>query len=602
MRKREHQAAVLKGVGRIEALISEIDLLKSGLESVPLWRPAAALARQCDEAIRMIRTIAARFERSLVVTLIGPSGSGKSTLVNALAGGAELSPTGHRRPTTDTLVVFGAGREDAAELTRELGSDSVAAAAAADGHLPERLCLIDTPDTDSMDFQRHIPALERAIDRSDVLLCVFDAENPKRRDHADFLAPFVRRFDGQSLVAVLNKCDRLDEAELKRTILPDFIAYLQTAWEGAVDRALCVSARRHLREPDWDPSAGPRHDFDQYEELRGRVFELVNHGGLVIDRRVENARQLHAVVLAAAGRELEADREALGAARRFLAQAQAEAVAAAAAAARGQGSPRGGGLGAAVYQRLCTRWVGPVGWLLGLWMRLMSVGTGIAAILRLGRAAGGGFLRRRPGGGGEAWPHGFEAALQRYRVTLLARWPEAAERFVRGRFDPAVRSIDAPLASADRVAEQLSRLWDSAVEREIERTARQLGGLWLQVLVNAPVVGIVGYVGWVTVKTFFSADYLPGGYFLHAFWVIAIALVLSFSALQVLIRSAASPERILARAFERLQTESSGLDGLAEHPLRSQLETVLRMAEAARGGGAPAGTLSEVNRSPGSAF
>jgi len=58
----------------------------------------------------------------------------------------------------------------------------------------------------------------------------------------------------------------------------------------------------------------------------------------------------------------------------------------------------------------------------------------------------------------------------------------------------------------------------------------------------------------------------------------------------------------LARAFERLQTESSGLDGLAEHPLRSQLETVLRMAEAARGGGAPAGTLSEVNRSPGSAF
>jgi energy-coupling factor transporter ATP-binding protein EcfA2 len=581
---REHQAAVLKGVGRIEALLSEIGLLKSNLESVPLWRPAAALARQCDEAIRMIRAIAARFDRSLVVTLIGPSGSGKSTLVNALAGGAELSPAGHRRPTTDTLVVFGAGNEDAAELTRELGSDAVAVAAAAGAHLPKGLCLIDTPDTDSMAFRRHIPALERAIAQSDVLLCVFDAENPKRRDHADFLVPFVRRFDGQSLVAVLNKCDRLGEAELKADILPDFLAYLQTAWDGAADRALCVSARRHLREPDWDPSAGPRHEFDQYAELHGLVLGLVSHGSRVIDRRIENARQLHAVVLAEAGRELEADRAALGAAGQFLAQAQAEAMSSAAAAARGLGAPRGAGLGTAVYQRLATRWVGPVGWLLGVWTRLMSASSSIAAILRLGRLSGGGFLRGRQGkDGGEAWPRGLEAALQRYRLTLLARWPETAERFVQGRFDPAVRSIDAPLASAGRVAEQLSRLWESAVEQEIERIARQLGGLWLQVLVNAPVVGILGYVGWVTVKTFFSADYLPSGYFLHAFWVIAIALLLSFSALQVFIRWAAGPERILVRAFERLQTESSGLDGLAGHPLRIQMETVLRMAEAARG-------------------
>jgi len=71
--------------------------------------------------------------------------------------------------------------------------------------------------------------------------------------------------------------------------------------------------------------------------------------------------------------------------------------------------------------------------------------------------------------------------------------------------------------------------------------ARRLGGGWLQILMNAPVLGILGYVGWVTVKTFFSADYLTGDYFLHAFWVIAIALLLSFFALQVLIRLTASP-------------------------------------------------------------
>jgi energy-coupling factor transporter ATP-binding protein EcfA2 len=576
---------MLKGVGRIEALVSELGLLKSSLEAVPLWRPAAALARQGEEAIRMIRAIAARFERNLVVTLIGPSGSGKSTLVNALAGGAELSPTGRRRPTTETLVVFGAGKEDAVELTRELGSDAVTVAAAAGTRLPEGLCLIDTPDTDSMAFRRHVPALERAVAHSDVLICVFDAENPKRRDHADFLAPFVARFDGESLVAVLNKCDRLEEAELKKNILPDFLDYLQEGWRGAVDRALCVCARRHLQAPAWDPSAGPRHDFDQFAELRGLVFGLADRGSLVVDRRVDNARRLHAVVLGEAGRELAADRPALLAAQQALARIQTEAMTAAAAALRDPDSRRGGGPAAAVYQKLCMRWVGPVGWVLTVWTRLMTAGSGIAAFLRLGRPLGGMFSIRRAGqGSAPAGVDGLEAALGRYRLELIGRWPEAAELLVRGRFDAAVRSLDAPTASAGRFAEQLSSLWDRAIAQEVDAMARRLGGGWLQILMNAPVTGILGYVGWITVKTFFSAEYLTGGYFLHAFWVIAIALMLSFLALQALIRLTAGPERITARALERLQQEMAAVDGLAEHPLRAQLQAVLRMAEAAAGG------------------
>ncbi len=586
MRRGEQRAAILKGVGRIEALVSELGLLKSSLEAVPLWRPAAALARQGEEAIRMIRAIAARFERSLVVTLIGPSGSGKSTLVNALAGGAELSPTGRRRPTTETLVVFGAGKEDAAELTRDLGSDSVVVAAAAGTRLPGGLCLIDTPDTDSTAFRRHVPALERAIAQSDVLICVFDAENPKRRDHADFLAPFVARFDGESLVAVLNKCDRLEEADLKENILPDFRGYLQEGWQGAVDRALCVCARRHLQAPAWDPLAGPRHDFDQFEELRSLVFGLAGRGSLVVDRRVDNARKLHAVVLDEAGRELAADRPALQAAQQALARIQTEAMTAAAAALGGQDSRRGaGGPGAAVYQKLCMRWVGPVGWVLAVWTRLMAAGSGIAAFLRLGRPFGGVFSVRRAGkGSAPAGADGLEAALGRYRLELIGRWPEAAELLVRGRFDSAVRSLDAPMASAGRFQEQLSSLWDRAIEQEVDAMARRLGGGWLQILMNAPVTGILGYVGWVTVKTFFSAEYLAGDYFLHAFWVIAIALMLSFLALQALIRLTAGPERITARALDRLQLEMAAVDGLAEHPLRAQLQAVLRMAEAAAGG------------------
>ncbi|MGE5257348.1 MAG: GTPase [Hyphomicrobiales bacterium] len=580
-----HQAAVLKGLGCIETLVAELNLLKSNLEEVPLWRPAAGLARQCTESVRMIRGIAARFERRPVVTIIGPSGSGKSTLLNAFAGGAELSPTGRRRPTTDKLIVFGAGDEDAAELIGEMGRDSVDLAIAAGSRLPELLCLIDTPDTDSMDFRRHIPALERAIAHSDVLLCVFDAENPKRRDHADFLAPFVERFDGGSVIALLNKCDRLDEGELKTSILPDFFDYLGNSWRVKVDRVLCICARRHLREPGWDPSARPRHDFDQFEELQLLVAGYVNRGSLVIDRRVDNARQLHAVVLREAGRELSADRPALDAARKTLALALADGMVSAASALRDTDSGRGGSLGSAVYQKLSIRWVGPVGWMLALWTRLVTIGSGIAAMLRLGRPSAREFSKSRPGKGARGvGPEGLEAALRGFRLTLLAQWPEVAELLIRGRFDAGVRNIEIPRTSAERFAEQLSSFWDGAIEREIEAVARRLGGFWLQIIMNAPVLAILVYVGWVTVHRFFSADYLPGDYFLHAFWVIAIALLLSFFVLQVIIRLASGPGRIMARAFEHLQKDIGELDGLAGHPLRTQLETVLRLAEASHGG------------------
>ncbi len=587
MKTVERQAAVLKALGRVEGYSAAIGLLKSTLETAPLWGPAAGLIRQCDEAIRMIDAIAARFERSLVVTVIGPSGSGKSTLVNALSGGGELSPTGHQRPTTGKLIVFGSGGEDAAELARELGKDAVDIRPAASGNFPAGLCLIDTPDTDSMELRRHLPALERAIAHSDVLLCVFDAENPKRRDHADFLAPVVKRFDGDSLVAVLNKCDRLEENELKTVILSDFRDYLQSAWGGAVDHALCLSARRHLREPRWDPETSPRHAFDQFDDLRRLVLGASMRGTFVIDRRAENARQLHTFVAEEVAREFAADRQALETARQTLAAIEMEAVAAAAAAMREGATALFSTMGTTVIHKLSQRWVGPVGWMLALWARIMNFGSGIASFFRLGRP----FVQlrdalptRRPRKDKkDAASEQLDAAQRSYRLELMKRWPEVSETLIRGRFDPSVRSVEAATGSADGVAEHLYALWNDCVEREIERICGRLGGLWLQVLWNAPAVSILAYVGWVTLKTFFSAQYLGGDYFLHAFWVIAIVLLLSFFALQIVIRLTAGSERILSRAFDRLRRELLKPGRFKDNPVCAQLDRLLRLAEAARG-------------------
>ena len=51
--------------------------------------------------------------------------------------------------------------------------------------------LVDTPDTDSVASPAHHQLLHQVVARSDVLICVFDAQNPKRRDHIDFMAPLV---------------------------------------------------------------------------------------------------------------------------------------------------------------------------------------------------------------------------------------------------------------------------------------------------------------------------------------------------------------------------------------------------------------------------
>jgi energy-coupling factor transporter ATP-binding protein EcfA2 len=234
----------LQAAGRLAAIRHRIEGYRSRLERLSIWRPSVNLAHQAAEAARLVDAIGRRLERKLVVTLIGPSGSGKSTLLNALAGVDGLSPVGVDRPTTRDVVVFGKDRDDADAFSDRIGGAQVRMRTTAAAGALEHLILVDTPDTDSREAELHREVLDRVIGESDVLLCVFDAENPKRRDHVDFLAPYVQRFDGESLLAVLNRCDRLSEQELAQRILPEFSAHLQGAWSRDVDTVFCTSAHR----------------------------------------------------------------------------------------------------------------------------------------------------------------------------------------------------------------------------------------------------------------------------------------------------------------------------------------------------------------------
>ncbi|MFZ0133281.1 MAG: GTPase, partial [Desulfobacterales bacterium] len=211
----------LKARGRLSAARDTVEAYRGMAGAAPHWNPAHVLQAECRAATGLLDKMTERLDRKLVVALIGPSGAGKSTLLNALSGDDRLSRSGHDRPTTREVVVFCRSRSDADLLLAGLGSDTVFVAERPAAEGLEHVILVDTPDMDSTESEKFHPVLEKTLALTDVLVCVLNAENPKRRDTVVFLKRFVDLFPGTALYVVLNRCDRLAEQELKEVILPD---------------------------------------------------------------------------------------------------------------------------------------------------------------------------------------------------------------------------------------------------------------------------------------------------------------------------------------------------------------------------------------------
>jgi len=586
----DRNTAILKALGIIAECKNDLQRLSVELGQAPLWLPGRGLEKQCHQATSMIQSIAERFERKLVLTLVGPSGSGKSTLLNALAGVDDLSDIGHQRPTTDHLIVFSAHPGDSDQLVEELDSDIVETRSNPAAVHFEHVLLVDTPDTDSRAFRKHIPIVEKTIARSDMLICVFDAENPKRRDHVDFLARFIPNFSGESLVCVLNKCDRLAEAELKDQIVPDFLEHINRGWQVPADRVFCISARRNLNDPDWDAAAAPRHNFDEFEELQQLVANTINQAGYVIDRRLENVRRLRDFVFEEAGRQVLDHKSVLSDAAERIAAAEKKALEDALAGMQESGEHQLFGLNVLVYQKLAQRWLGPMGWMIAIWARLLIFGSGLMAVLRFGRPVRQVLNRLSALKQSKDAPlaledpqqdRQMEAAFRNYRLAVLESWPEIAKSLVRGGFVSSIRNVEDALSGTAGFEQKLAAIWGGALDGQVQRLTAKLSGLFVQVLFNLPAIGILGYCGWLTLESFFTGEYLSGDFFMHAFWAIGLVLFLSFFILQLCIRAAASTNRITARAFEKLKHQLDHLEGLNQNPVKDQLDTVIALASLA---------------------
>jgi energy-coupling factor transporter ATP-binding protein EcfA2 len=565
-----HDLVALDTMGQIETHVRDISDLESRLELLPLWQPGAILARQAAEARRMIAGMQERLHGHLVATLIGPSGSGKSTIFNALAGMDDLSPTGIQRPTTRDLVVLATDARAVRQALGPIGRDRMTLRSAPAATDLDHLILVDTPDTDSIQSRSHRDLLYQVVERSDVLICVFDAQNPKRRDHADFMAPLVQRFNGASLMAVVNKCDRHGERELVETIGPDFDAYLRQAWPTHPEALLLISARRHLNDPEWDPQSGPRHELDQFDQLQDLVMSALNRPGAGRDRRVANAGHIRDYLMEQVGRAAARHQTILSLAWGKVVQAEQAALHDALSLLRSDDRRYLLGVNARLYQALAQRWLGPVGWLVAIWSRLIIFGSGLAALVRFGNPL------RQLWGVFSSWkrykesrtalemfndPSRADAALVCFRKTLLTQWPDIAGMLIEGGFDTAVRSLNALAPGNDAMGRTLDSLWSEALDAQINSAAKKLSHLVLQLIFNLPGIVLMGYVGWLTAKGFFTGHYLSSDFFMHALLTIVIVLLLCFFLLQGLVRLVVGRDRIQRRAFDAMGEQVS------EHPL-----------------------------------
>jgi GTPase SAR1 family protein len=580
------QIGSIKAMGKIESFKHDVRMLCSAIDRAPMWQPGAGLRKQCDEVLRMIDQLEARFERKLIVTIIGPCGSGKSTLLNALAQVDNLSETGHRRPTTQSIIVFSRETKDSDYLKEQLGLGHVDMRSSPAAAALEHVLLIDTPDTDSTQQEKHIHLVQNAIAVSDILICMFDAENPKRKDHVDFLAHYVRLFNGDALVVVINKCDRQDEKELTQTIVPKFLEFIKTAWEKPIKKIFCISARQHLKDPQWDPTATPKHDFDEFIDLKQMIFGTFNQPGYSIDRRIENAQSLRDYIFEEANAEIQKDSETLKETKKHIREAEKNALNAALSAFKKGDFKRMLGINVLVYQKLAHRWLGPVGWLIAIWARILIFGTGITAMFRFGNPV------RQLAGMVSSLVHFKESkaafaeaersdwtdfAMRDFRLSVLQDWPDIAESLVNARFDTRVRKIEQVLSDNITLNQDLNSLWNDALDRTMETASQNLSGLILQFLFNLPVIGILGHVGWITARDYFTGQYLSSDFFLHAFLTIAITLFLSFFVFQGCVRLAAGPERITRRAFEKMKHQVDQFQPISMNPVGEQIDTLLTL-------------------------
>jgi hypothetical protein len=316
------------------------------------------------------------------------------------------------------------------------------------------------------------------------------------------------------------------------------------------------------------------------------IFGTFNQPGYSIDRRIENAQSLRDYIFEEAALEIQKDSKTLKETKQHIQEAEKNALNSALSAFKKGDSKRMLGINVLMYQKLAHRWLGPVGWLIAIWARILIFGTGIVAMFRFGNPI------RQLAGMVSSLFHFKESkaatveaersdwidfAMRDFRLSVLQDWPDIAESLVNARFDTRVRKIEHVLSDNTTLNQDLNSLWSDALDHTMETASRRLSSLFLQILFNLPVLGILGHVGWITARDYFTGQYLSSDFFLHAFLTIAITLFLSFFMFQGCVRLMAGPERITSKAFEKMKHQVEQFQPISMNPVGEQVDILLSL-------------------------
>ena len=504
--------------GERQALAS----IKQRLDSLRFWTPAAHLSKVVEETVSEIDKLEERLETKAIVAVVGGTGAGKSTLVNALCGKDGTVREGHDRPTTRNVMALARTPGDANVLVGSLGPDEITVTTDF-GFRFHDVVLVDTPDTDSSECSEYSELLDRVLQRAEVLVCVYPAQYPKRRDNLVRLAEKVSKFKAEHVFLVINQCDRINEQELNE-IREDFEQNTRTSWR-KTGKVFLLSARSSLQNPNWTDGELPLHNVNEFEALCSAIKEL--DGSHFADRRIERAHELRReaeeyvrAAIAGCG-DWDAIRGKVKAFEEALTYALVEQEA-------GRLVSRTGDLSSLLYKNVARRWHGPIGLYLHVGLFIRSVGSSLRYLNPLNWPWRAATRFQSEFGENRTSEETMMADSLSFdwnivKGAVLQDWPKIGADLVNNfRMSPDL--IDGEKAVVfDDLEETLRQYWPRNLGAALDKMAKAKSHWFWQIFWHLPLAGMSGWALYELLSAYWHRNYLPHDFYPH-FGVIMLLL------------------------------------------------------------------------------